>query len=265
MTSALLLCTGMSCLAAAALAWSGRWRVWSRRVTTGPLPLPITILPGLGFGALGAGLHEAGVRSDATSLLFLPMVAGLVLYFWAPDWWGPKWLREERARGPQPDLSDPATALSFVALTSGPPAVTSVGDGGVGRVGEPLARWNATWLDDSLGTEKPHGLGRAGAMGGRLVLHADGLVFESHGVEDRLRGGGTRLGIGRDEVLRARVVAAGADADGRKRDGRGVRSVFPRLVVDTRESQFLFEVNFAKRKAARIGEALRPHARAPSS
>ena len=57
MTGALLLISGAAILAVSALAWTGRWRSWHRQVLTGPLPAPITLLPGVGLALVGAGLY----------------------------------------------------------------------------------------------------------------------------------------------------------------------------------------------------------------
>jgi hypothetical protein len=255
MTAALLLLVGIACLAAAALAWSGRWRAWSRRFPLGPLAVPITIVPGVGFAAIGAALYELSGQSVVTALCFAALVAGLVLNFWAPEWFGPRWLRRERARDPGPDLADPGTAASYVALTpraraSERQAREAFGDG------EPVERWRATWVQDEGATERPHALARPGATQGRLELHPDGLAFSALDVEDRLRGHTTGALVSREDFRGARVVPRGAGPDGRARDGSGPRSAFPRLVVDTAAGPYVFEVNFAKRKARRIQETL---------
>ena len=83
-------------LVASALAWTGRWRSWSRRVFTGPLPLPITLLPEIGFALFGAGLYELGVPAGPLTPLFVIFLTLFVIYLWAPSWWGPGWFREEQ-------------------------------------------------------------------------------------------------------------------------------------------------------------------------
>jgi hypothetical protein len=60
------------------------------------------------------------------------------------------------------------------------------------------------------------------------------------------------------EVIGARVVPARADADRAVRTGLTWRSLYPRLVVDTRAGPLLFEVTGAKAKAAKIMETLGP-------
>jgi hypothetical protein len=257
MTGALSLLAAAVMLVASALAWTGRWRAWSRRVFTGPLPLPITLLPGLGLALIGAGLYEFGIPAGPLTPLLLGFLALFVLYLWAPSWWGPAWFREEQRRGIEPDLSDPATALSYGALTSKPAGADSraaVAERFGGR--EPIRRWRATWIEHENGGEKPHALGRAGATEGRLELYDDGLAFRASGIEDRMRREATAVAISRGEFGAARVVPAGAGPDGRKRPRHAARSAFARLVVDTQYGPFLFEVNGAKRKAREISETL---------
>lgn len=196
MTGALALLAAALLLGAAALAWSGRWRGWSRRVFTGPLPLPITLVPGLGIALVGAGPYELGVPLAATAPFFVAFLALNALYLWAPAWWGPRWFRDERRDGIRPDLGDTATALSFAALTGTPAegrSAAAVAQRFGGR--DPLERWHATWVEHEDGGEKPHALGRAGATQGRLELYDDGLAFRAIGLEDELRVDWPALGI----------------------------------------------------------------------
>jgi hypothetical protein len=256
MLSAALIAVGVACLAGAALAWSGRWHRWSRRFLIGP-SLPVTLLPGVGAGAIGAGLYEASGSSPATAVCFVAMIAGSVLFFWSPAWFGPRWLREQRREGIEPDVQDPLTALSVTALAPLPAGATSVAvlDERF-RDRTPIERWNATWVQHEEGGEKPHAFGRAGTVGGKLELYEDALAFRAIAVEDRLRRGPTVVLIERATFGETRVVPAGAGPDGRKRPRQGPRSAFARLVVDTDFGPFLFEVNGAERKARRIAETL---------
>jgi hypothetical protein len=255
MTGALLLIAGVVMLGIAALAWSGRWRSWSRRFLIGPTML-VTLIPGLGIGLVGGGLADATGSDGPGVVALLGLVAGAVLFFWSPEWFGPRWLRDERRAGIQPDLSDPLTALSFAALTSTPAAARSTSHVAEHFDGPPEERWNATWVQHEDGGKAPHALARAGAVQGKLELYADGLAFRAIGLEDQLRGAPTVLTVPHDDLRDARVVPPGAGPDGVRRPGHGPRSAFARLVVDTGSGPFLFEVNFAKRKAARIRELL---------
>jgi hypothetical protein len=249
MTAALMLLAGTGLLAIAGLAWSGRWRAWARRFLIGPT-MPVTLVPGLGIGLVGGGLSEATGSDTAGALGLLGLVVGAVLCFWSPQWFGPRWLREARRAGIAPDLSDPLTALSVAALAPGaaqsPPHVAEHFHG------SPQESWNATWVQHEDGGPAPHALARAGAVQGKLELYPDGVAFRAIGLEDRLRGSPTVLIVPREDLLDARVVPAGAGPDGVRRPRHGPRSAFARLVLDTRAGAQLFEVNFAKRKAARI-------------
>jgi hypothetical protein len=255
MATALMLIAGVALLALAALAWSGRWRSWARRFLIGPTMM-VTLVPGIAIGLIAGGLSRAMGSGAAGGVGLLGLVAGGVLFFWSPQWFGPRWLREERRSGIRPDLSDPLTALSFAALTSTPAAAQSPAHVAEHFDGTPEERWNATWVQHEDGGPAPHALARAGAVQGKLELYAEGLAFRAIGLEDRLRGEPSALTVPRDDLRDARVVPAGAGPDGARRPGHGPRSAFPRLVVDTGAGAYLFEVNFAKRKAARIRDLL---------
>jgi hypothetical protein len=257
MTGVLLLIVAAGILAASALAWTGRWRSWSRRVLTGPLPMPITLLPGLGLALVASGLYELGAPMAVAAPFFVAFLLSFVVYLWAPDWWGPRWLKEEREEGIQPDVGDPLTALSYSALTRTPDAARST-SAVAERFGaaQPLERWNATWIEHEEGGEKVHALARPGATQGKLELYENGLAFRAIGLEDSLRGEATAVAVDRSEFGAARVVPAGAGPDGRKRPRAGARSAFKRLVVDTQFGPFLFEVQAARRKAQRITQTL---------
>ena len=256
MLSAALIAVGVACLAGAALAWSGRWHRWSRRFLIGP-SLPITLLPGAGAGAIGAGLYESSGSSAATAVCFVVMIAGGTLFFWSPPWFGPRWLREQRREGIDPDLQDPLTALSVAALAPPPAELTSAAvlDERFGDR-KPIERWSATWVQHEEGGAKPHAFGVAGMVAGKLELYEDALAFRASGFVDRMRREPPVVVIGHDAFAGARTVPAGAGPDGVKRPRTGPRSVYSRLVVDTSDGPLLFEVGAAKRKARQISETL---------
>ena len=248
---------GAVVLGISALAWTGRWRSWHRQVLTGPLPAPITLLPGVGLALIGAGLYELGAPLVVSAPFLLALVALLVLYWWAPSWWGPRWLKEERRDGIQPDLNDPLTALSVGALAPPGPAASSsatVAEHLQDRT--PLEGWRATWVQHEEGGPKPHAFGLAGMVAGRLELYDDALAFRASGFEDRMRRQPTLVVIEHDAFAGARTVPPGAGPDGVKRPRKGPRSIYSRLVVDTTDGPLLFEVGAAKRKARQISETL---------
>ena len=257
MTGVLLLIAAAGALGASALAWTGRWRSWHRQVLTGPLPAPITLLPGLGLALAGAGLYELGAPPAVGVPCLLGLLALLILYWWAPSWWGPRWLKEERRDGIQPDLDDPLTALSVAALAPPrPDARSSAALADHLRDRTPLEGWRATWVQHEEGGAKPHAFGVAGMVAGKLELYEDALAFRASGFEDRMRREPTVVVIGHDAFAGARTVPAGAGPDGVKRPRTGPRSVYSRLVVDTSDGPLLFEVGAAKRKARQISETL---------
>ena len=107
MTGALLLLAAAAVFVASALAWPGRWRSWSRRVHR-PLPLPITLLPGIGFALSAPGSTNWACRPAADALHhLLGAVRDLSL--------GARMVRarlvpQGQRAGVGPDLSDPAGA-----------------------------------------------------------------------------------------------------------------------------------------------------------
>jgi len=95
----LLIAGGAVQLAVAWMCWSGRWRAWTDMAV---LPLgPITALPAVGllFVALGAGpLVPAVPRGVLYAVTLMALLAAVVLWLWAPAWYGPAWYRSQRPR-----------------------------------------------------------------------------------------------------------------------------------------------------------------------
>jgi hypothetical protein len=255
---AALIVLAIACLAASALAWTGRWRAWSRRVLTFSVFTPLGFLPALGLMLLALGLVLAGAgtpSSPGIAIVCVLALSLLVLDFVGPKWFAPPWLRRERdEHGFRPDVTDPATALAY-AVVEGPPgrrpALHDLADE------TPVARWKAAWVHGAEDGPKPHGLGRSGVAEGRLWLYEDGLAFAAGGIDEALRGAPTTAVIDRDAVRGARVVPARAGADGQPQPGPAGRSAFKRLVVDTTDGPYLFEVVRAASKARQIEQILR--------
>jgi F0F1-type ATP synthase membrane subunit c/vacuolar-type H+-ATPase subunit K len=257
-----LMVFGLGCLAASALAWSGRWRSWASRFLTMNVITPLGFLPALGLFALVIGLLLADAAEPSSAAVAIPFVFALALMaldFVGPKWFAPPWLRRERAEygGIRPDLSDPATALTYGAVAAAEDDAPRSSDT-VGRRfrGDPLAQWKAAWVHGKEDGPKPHGLARAGVTEGRLWLYEQGLAFASGRIEDALRGDTSTAVIGREAVRGARTVPPRAGADGEPRPGPAARSMFRRLVVDTDDGSYLFEVMRANSKAKRIEETL---------
>jgi hypothetical protein len=240
--------------------WSGRSRRWATRVF-GDL-LVLWLLPTM--GAILIAFAVEIVLGDpfgnlllvvATAIGFLGLIAmGLEVMGIQPRWWGPRWYHDLHARNPQPDLSDRLTALW---ISSTVPAPFSSDHTAAQALGEPpVARWRSNYVEDPDDRRRTHGLALRGAVAGHLTLCRGGLTFAANAAEDSLRDQPTVVVVPAAEVTRARVVPARADAVGVVRKGILGRSLYPRLVVDTRAGPLLFEVVGAKAKAAKITETL---------
>ncbi len=123
-------------------------------------------------------------------------------------------------------------------------------------LGPVLTSWSGSWINGDESAPAAHGLTHAGAVEGKLHLHERGVSFISSRSEELIRGEATGQAFSADEVHGVRVVPRGAGPDGQPREASGPRSLFPRLVLDTKFGPQLFEVTSAKRTAARIAETL---------
>jgi hypothetical protein len=236
--------------------WSGRSRRWATQAFTNQLVY--AILPGLGaiFFAFGIMVLVGGLVGDvlmATAVVIC--LLGVVALVFEPRWWGPRWYHELRRGDPQPDLQDPLTALVTGATTPAAP-FSSQAEAAEALGGTAVARWRGSYVHDPDARHREHGLAAVGAVGGHLLLYPGGLAFAASGIEDRLRDRPTVVVVPAADVITARVVPARAGVDGVVRKGIVGRSLYPRLVVDTRSGSLLFDVIGAKAKAARIMETL---------
>jgi hypothetical protein len=241
--------------------WSGRSRRWATRMFSDLLVL--WLLPGMSaiLIAFGVRLLTDGPVSNllmwvAVAVCFLGLVAtALEVMGFQPRWWGPRWYHDLQASNPQPDLNDGLTAL-WVSSTV--PAPFSSNLKAAQAFGEtPVARWTGNYIYDPDDRRRAHGLAVPGAVAGHLALYRGGLTFAASATEDSLRDRSTVVVVPAGEVVGARVVPARAGADGIVRKGVMWRSLYPRLVVDTRAGPLLFDVVGAKAKAAKITETLR--------
>jgi hypothetical protein len=240
--------------------WSGRSRRWARRVFGDVLVL--SSLPALG-GILIAFAIKV-VISDrigdfvlwvAIAVGWLGFIAvGFQMLGFRPRWWGPRWYHDLQASNPQPDLSHGPTAA---LISSTVPASFSSDLEAAQAFGEaPVARWRAQYIYDPDTRHRDHGMAPPGTVAGHLALYRGGLTFAALASEDSLREEPTVVVVPAAKVMRARVVPTHAGADGVVRKGWYRRSLFPRLVVDTRGGSLLFEVARAKAKAAKIMQTL---------
>jgi hypothetical protein len=241
--------------------WSGRSRRWATRafmdlMVLWSLPTMGVILIAFAVGTVLSDPIGHLLLWVAVAVCLLGGIASVLEVFGVqPRWWGPRWYHDLQARGPQPDLTDGLTALW---ISSTVPAPFSSDRNAAQAFGEaPVARWNANYIYDPDQGRRTHGLAVPGGVAGHLSLYPSGLTFAANAREDSLRDRSTVVVRNADEVIGARVVPARAGADGVVRKGWFMRSLYPRLVVDTRSGSLLFEVVGAKAKAAKINETLK--------
>lgn len=226
---------GLALLTATALAWTGRWRAWSRRFPTAGLPMPLTLLPGLGLALLGAAAHEADVVSSGSpvaALSVLCLFAGIALYLWAPRWWGPRWYRQLDPAA-VPDLQDPLTAFTYATVRGqdgGPDG--DAAPARVGTWGPPSDGWRAGWVRED-----------GWVVGGTLSLHAEGLAFQPTGMNRRLSPGPTSVVVDAAEIRGIRLA-------------RRPRRIHSHVAITVDGRELVFEMVGAGQKIDRITEIL---------
>jgi hypothetical protein len=240
--------------------WSGRSRRWATRVFMDVLVL--WCLPALGLILIAFAVKV--VLSDPVGdlLLWVGVAVGWLGFIAAvlellgvqPRWWGPRWYHDLQASNPQPDLNDRLTAL-WISSTVPAPFSSDLKAAQAFREA-PVARWRGNYVYDPDDRRRTHGLAVPGAVAGHLALYPGGLAFAASATEDSLRDRSTVVVVPAAEVTGARVVPARAGADGVVRKGWYRRSLYRRLVVDTRGGPLLFEVARAKAKAAKIMQTL---------
>ena len=231
------------------LAWSGRWRSFARVAV---LPtMPLTLLPALGccLVLIGIGdLAPGSVRGVFYAPALLVAVAGIVLAFWDPDWWGPRWFRE---RDRDYDLSVPINAAIASTVRTDPGAASSEAavHAQLGR--EPLARWRAHLVSDEHG--RPSAMQRIGIVRGHLMLYPEAIAFAADVREDRMRGAPVVEIVSAREFRGADRVRAGTRPNGSTRPAPDLPSrVMPRLRLDTSMGPIVFETASAGRRAREL-------------
>ncbi len=234
-------------------AWTGSWRSWTGELILGPMAFPITMMPAMAVFFLGIGLGLSGAvpsSSPVAAVGLLAAVAGLVLSFFTPRWWGPRWYREAE-RPFAPNLKDPITALAVASDAPAPPREPLPPQ----FTGRPIDSWRGSFVErDERGMSTA--LSRKGKVEGRLNLYEAGVSFVAEGLATRLEAPTRPILVESGDVLDVRVVPAGAGPDGERRRGGGLRSLFKRLVIDTPEGPLLFEVQRAEVVQREIRDAL---------
>ena len=240
----------------AVLAWSGRWRRWTRHALTADGGLVLGGFPVVAVMFAFAALGGAGVvpRGLAGAAGLLGGVAVIAFAWSAPSWLGPAWFRERPP--PTPDVGEPVTA-AIVAAGSPAPRPSPAQAAAAHFDGEPLGRWNAVWIEgDEWAADDTAPYGRPGVVNGKLALYPDGVSFRASPMEERVRGHVVAVTFRTGELRAVRVVPAGAGADGVRRRTGHARSVFTRLVLESDDGAYLFEVQSARRRARQIADAL---------
>jgi hypothetical protein len=250
-----LIALGPVLASSAWLAWSGRWRSWVDDPIFGWSPGPLALFPGLALMLPAFALVNLGVLPSDSPIAvfgFLLSLAGMAITLWAPRWFGPRWYRERNAPGARRARArhDPMAALMEIDSRARPTGSESP------FAGAPLARWSGTWVygDETAPRQQP--LLRPGAVYGHLSLYRDGLHFRANGMEERAREEAVSVTVPAARLRDVRVVPSGAGTDGQPTPGPRLRVAFTRLVVDTDDGPYLFEVHGAKDKARTIRERI---------
>ncbi|GAA4772990.1 hypothetical protein GCM10023200_01730 [Actinomycetospora chlora] len=196
------------------LAWSGRWRSWQYAILTFWLVTvwPPTCALFLLYALTAFAVHPVVV---VLALLFvLWWLAGWVLLFVRPAWYGPRWYREERrARAAEPPVTNhvPAERNSEqVARAARAPR-------------KPLARRRVLLLDPAFG--RPHPAQTEGTAAGHLLLYPDELVFAADRGDDAVRPGPTVRSLIATDIVDIRPDGGTTVTGGQVR--------LPRLHVET--------------------------------
>jgi hypothetical protein len=244
-TEAAVIAIGIVVLAGSWMCWTGRWRTWSKQVTMGNMP--ITMVPALGAFLVLFGVAMLLPRVPGALLgmvAFVVAFAGMVLFFWGPSWYGPRWYRE---RDQTYDLSVPINAAIAASVSTEPPEVSEAA--ARSRVGyrEPDARWRAHLISDDYG--RPSAMQRIGVVRGHLLLYPDAVVFAADVREDRMRGSAVVELIRAEEIVGVRRVPAGSRPDGERAGPDLPSRVMPRLRIDTTTGAFVFETASAGKRA----------------
>lgn len=249
MADVLIPLLGPVILTCVAWAWAGRSR--RARAWAGEPIAPLLVLgvfPAMGLMLSSFGLNKlfGDVVSPLTSLLFLVSILTLLFGFITPRFWGPRWYHRMSDKD-KLDTSDSLNATAIAVMAGRGPGPSAIKASEVfGGRGKPLSRWRGGYVYDPDVRERAHGMARRGTVDGTLTLYAEGVTFAASNWEDELREEETVLVLPREKVCGVRVVPPRAGADGVQRRGFWFRSWFSRLVVETGDDSYLFEVSWGR-------------------
>lgn len=246
--------------------WRGRspWARWwvgtslEERFVRGLLPAWLVMSGSVLVMALTERTRYERAVEDVAGVGILAATAGIlwtVLLIPIPRGWAPRWYRalpQENRVGRTRDALGALATLSEAEpeLTSRDLAAKLL------AASRPLGSWHSNDVEDAETLHRAHGLAARGAVGGRLTLLEDRIVFHASATEDALRGHPVVIAIDNSEVTDVRVVPARARADGLKRPGIAYRSAFPRLVVSAGDRDYLFDLVRARRVAEQVRVAV---------
>jgi hypothetical protein len=215
--------------------------------------VPITLAPGLGLCLVMIGVGgfmPSAVGGVFYALGLIAATAGIILAFWDPAWWGPRWFRE---REREFDLSVPINAAVASSVRSDRGGASSealvrrrLGD-------EPIARWRAHLVTDEHA--RPSAMQRIGVVRGHVMLYPEAIAFAADGREDSMRGVPVVEIIAAGKLVAVNRVSPGTRADGAARPGPDLPSrVMPRIRLDTLDGPRVFETASVGRKVREIEE-----------
>lgn len=249
---------GLVLLAFATVCWSGRWRRWVR--WEGPdysRWIPITLLPGLGLLAVAYGISPLlpqAANGAVGGVGMLAALAGFVLMFWEPEWYGPRWFREVNKAFDEAGRADPdwlvgdarlpgessaeATRRQQTSPRPLPPSerVRLIGETG-GNVSDPTDRY------------------------GIILFYPQAPVFAVGATKD---GPPVNRIFAAESLRRVRKLAPGTGLDGVVRRSGWRSWLVPRVRIDTGEGSWLFETRLSGRVAREVERRyLDPSAKTP--
>lgn len=206
---------GLACLAGSWAVWSGHYKAAGKDLLHPNWAW--TVVPALAAVLLAYGLEP--LLGDVASWVFgvLALLA-FALFFWQPDWFGPRWWRER-------DRSDLGQEWGTNALLLG---LTKPGMGDSGSLSQALAMMApeepSTRMRGALVTARhgrPSAGQRPGVVEGWLLLYERGVVFAASAMEDKMREAPVVERLAAADMRSTRRVPRGTQEDG----GRRVRDV----------------------------------------